>query len=289
MRASKYIAIGIVFLLAAVVQGSLRYITPELISTFQNNPILINVLAGLSHNKFYTSVIASTIMASQLLLGIILYPRDYIKKRKTKILKRIHSNLFNDDTNHRVTLFKEVGYIHALWEYVWTLFYHLRPKYFFRFLLHLKKFPCPANYLIIDIREGRFKKSRTMFKVEENILGNCEGIVGMIRCQKAMSLCVSDLPDITNIDLDSIDLSNMRKNETKTVREYMEKGYIKNIESLKILHLKSRHFLGSVIYKTEGVPCAMLLVDSTSESNPFTEKVVDKFTVYSEFLTDLIS
>jgi hypothetical protein len=142
---------------------------------------------------------------------------------------------------------------------------------------------------MVDVREGAYKKSRTMFRVEENRLDNCEGIVGLIRFQKGTGTTITDLPDITEVNINDIDLSNLRKKENKNVNDYMNKGYIKNIRHLKRLHIKARHFIGSVIYKKGGKPWGMLLVDSTDSKNPFGKNVVEKFKLYSGLLSELLS
>jgi len=291
MPQKRYITIGLIFVVAAIVNGGLRYIDPPLIDSLETIPLLPSLLSLFYNNKFLTAVIASLIMASQLVLGIFLYPFSYIRERQKRIIKRIFLNLFEGDIeHHRVTLFKEVKYHQAIRKHFCALWFHLiRPRFWFRFLLHLKHFPPTGNYLVIDVREGRFVKSCTMFKVEENLLNNCEGIVGWIRFQKGVGIVVPDLPDITELKLDQIDLSSTRRADTKNVIDYMKKGYMKDIDSLKSIHFKARHFLGSVIYEKGGVPWGMILVDSINSTNPFTQEVVDKFKIYSEIITDLVS
>ena len=286
----KYIIIGIIFFAAALTEATLRYITPPLIDSFYNYPFFQKILEWLSANPFLTAAVARTIWVSQIIIGIFLYPRAYIREKKETIIKHIYSDLFGEDIRqHRVTLFKEICYPHALWRYLCAVCFHMRPKYFRRFRLHISYFPCPGQYLIINVREGIYKRSRTMFRVEEDIEEKCQGIVGRIRFLKGTGTVVNDLPDITNIDLYNIDLSNPRKNETKIVSEYMNKGYIKDINSLRRLHMKARHFLGSVIYRKGGKPWGMLLVDSIAPNSPFNDALVDKFKIYSQVLTDIVS
>jgi len=289
MTLLKYIIIGTILFIALVVNGTLRYITPALIESCQNS-ICQRILILLSSNKFLTAAIATSIAGSPIILGIILYPRNYINRIKRIIVKRIHKNLFESNIrNHRVSLFKEIGYMRAFWRYICAVCYHLRPRYICKFWIHLKNFPTPGNYLIVDTREGSYKKSRTMFPVEENKQEQCRGVVGLIRFQKAICIRVPDLPDIAAIDLSKLDLSNTRRGDTKIVLEYMTKGYMPDLESLKRLHIKARHFLGSVIYKRDGNPCGILLVDSTAHDNPFNDAIIDKFRVYGDVLTDLLS
>jgi len=290
MHKIKYILIAIIFLVAALIEASLRYITPDLIASYQNHPFIKTVLEYLAKNAFATSLIARTIWVSQVILGILLYPRAYIRKINENIIGRIYSDLFGSDIKkHRITLFKEISYPRALWRHICAVCYHLRPKYISRFIPHLLYFPFPGNYLMVDMREGVYKKSRTMFKVEENSVENCEGIVGLIRFQKGAGTTILDLPDITDVNLDSIDISNLRRKENKVVKDYMDQGHINNVKQLKRIHMRARHFLGSVIYKKGGKPWGMLLVDSTNPTNPFSNTIVDKFKIYSNVLTELLS
>jgi hypothetical protein len=53
--------------------------------------------------------------------------------------------------------------------------------------------------------------------------------------------------------------------------------------------MKARHFLGSVIYRKGGKPWGMLLVDSIAPNSPFNDALVDKFKIYSQVLTDIVS
>lgn len=166
----KYAIIGTVFFAAALTEATLRYITPPLIDSFYNYPLFQKILEWLSANPFLTAAIARTIWVSQVIIGIFMYPRAYIREKKETIIKHIYSDLFGKDIRqHRVTLFKEICYPHALWRYLCAICFHMRPKYFRRFLLHISNFPCPGQYLIINVREGIYKRSRTMFRVEEDI------------------------------------------------------------------------------------------------------------------------
>jgi hypothetical protein len=166
----------------------------------------------------------------------------------------------------------------------------LRIKYWPKFILHLKKPPMPwDSYLHVYIREGSFAKSFTMFRVEEDNAVNCEGVVGRIRFEKGDSVLYSGLPDVSSILLSKIDLSNSRNKESKVVKEYMERGFIKNLDSLRAIHFRARHFLGSVIYKEGGLSWGVLLVDSNDEVCPFTEEVIKKFGIYSDVITQLVS
>jgi len=287
----KYIIFALVLVTAIVLKTLIAYLDEDLILQWQGHPLIFNFLDFVYFNQFGVVLACELIPASQIILGVLLYPRHYIKKRKERLVKNLFSELFkNDISHHRVTLFKEVNYPYAIWRYVCSLFYHLfRPKYFFRFKVHLRSFPAPGNYLIVYIRQGSYRNSRTMFRVEDDDVKKCQGIVGFCRFQKADTVLVCDLPDITNIDLEKVDLKSPKRNETKLVKEYMHKGHIRSMDVLKLLHLRARHFLCSVIYKDTGVPWGMILVDSTEDKNPYPQETVEKFRIYSRILTDLVS
>lgn len=190
----KYIIFAATLVTAIVLKTSVGYVNEDLIHHFQGYILLPFLLSFIYHHQFIVSVVCELIITSQIISGVLLYPRNYIKIRKERLIKDLCAKLFNNNPiDHRVTLFKEVNYSYAVWRHIRCLCYHLiRPRYFFRFKLHLMAFPLPGNYLIVYIREGSYKTSRTMFRVEENEVKKCQGALAGINGFSMACLAVTE-------------------------------------------------------------------------------------------------
>ena len=216
-----------------------------------------------------------------------LKPSREKKKLKRTLLTRINKELFDADMdNHRITLFKEVCWFRAAARnFIYFIFHLLRyPK---KCLLHLK-LPKLGRYLKVDSRCGlRFKKSSTMFRVEKNEREKCEGIVGCIRYSET-SLCVGDLPDLSDIDFNKYKtVMVVPTNKRRDVRNYMERGCINDFNLLKKIHRRARHFYGTIIEKNGNI-WGVLLVDSTSPTNPFSETVMSRLDSFALTIGSII-
>lgn len=196
------------------------------------------------------------------------------------LLTRLNQHLFADVAPdcHRITLFKEIGWVEAILRNYLYLIYHFfcyRPKW--RFYL---RFPKYGRYLKVYSRCGLdFKRSSTMFHVERNSKQNCQGVAEYIRFIEKSSL-IQNLPNISDLDLTNAkSVQGLRKADQRRVKQYMEEGKIRDFLLLKKIHRRARHFYGTIIKDNETV-WGVLLVDSMGENSPFDENVrnvVDTF------------
>jgi len=54
------------------------------------------------------------------------------------------------------------------------------------------------------------------------------------------------------------------------------------------MHRKAKHFYGTIIPRKGGKLWGVLLVDSTSEDNPFTDATKDRFNSFAKTITEII-
>ncbi len=269
-------------LFAYIVSNTVTSITPEKIATYWAP--FRQTLAFLNTYNLEAKIITSFILGINALWTTFRMPTSYINQQKKKLIKNLCSNLLAKRTLvHRLTLYKEVGFCKALWRFLCTVD---------ATKLHLHNFPRPGNnYLIIAMREGTFQRSPRIFRVEEDSKEKCQGVVGRIRFEKAVGMIISDLPDITEIDLEEIDIINGRSADTRKVQEYMRRGYLnqEDFNLLKTMNQRARHFMGSVIFK-DNSPWGVLLVDSLERgTSPFSDVVNDKFRIYGDLLSNIVS
>ncbi len=257
--------------------GVLRYLP-----TLKNHdtPLIRNLAGRVSDWSFYIACIFAGYVFCYSVWPRCIGPRREKKKFIQNILKRINGECFSSDLeNHRVTLFKEIGWLHAILRNYYYLFYHLI-LYWSKCKFYLA-WPRRGRYLMIYLRCGlHFEKSSTMFRVELNEKKNCDGVTGYIRYGR-WSAKIENLPDINNIELTKLkkveDLAE--EEDRELVIRYMQRGFIKNFVDLQKIHRRAMHFYGTIIER-KGQPWGVLLVDSTSERSPFTgtvKKRVDSF------------
>lgn len=200
--------------------------------------------------------------------------RPYREKKKflNDILLRMNHQLFEgEDVNcHRITLFKEINWFQAVARNYWHLVYHLI-SYRQKWRLYLKMPKC-GQYLKVFSRCGlEFQKSSTMFHVERNSAANCQGVTELICFSKAAVL-LTDLPDISEIDLNSANsVDDLGSTNKRRVKKYMNKAKIRDFLLLKKIHRRARHFYGTII-EDKGHVWGVLLVDSMGETSPFDER-----------------
>jgi hypothetical protein len=283
MRRILYFIGSIAVLIAFIISNTVTSITPERIASYWYP--LRKILSFLNTYNLEAKLLTSIVLGVNTFWATFRIPSHYINKQKTKLIKDLCANLLAKKTHmHRLTLYKEVTFLRAFWHFLCTVDVT-------SFWLHLPHVPRPGSrYLIIEMREGTFQKSARIFKVEENSKEKCQGVVGRIRLEKAVGMVISDLPDISKIDLDRVDI-NGRSGDAKKVQEYMRKGHLheEDFNLLKTMNQRARHFMGSVIFK-DNSPWGVLLVDSfDGEANPFTDSVNDKFRIYSELLSNIVS
>lgn len=154
-----------------------------------------------------------------------------------------------------------------------------------------KKIPRFGRYLIVDTRCSQYyKRSSTMFRIEENRSDLCNGIAAYIRCRET-SVSVPDLPNINDIDLTNI--NNVQEiqppNRQEDVRRYMQEGFINDFLTLRKMHRKALHFYGTIITRKDGSPWGVLLVDSICERTPFTKEIQKRVNSFAISISDIIN
>lgn len=271
-----------------IINNCLRYLTNDYIKSIQS-PLFKFILEFLLKNRLGVSAVIGFILALSAYSGIILEPRREKSRIRERIVRRINAELFEQDLKqHRITLYTEVGYLRAWIHHIYSALYHLI-RYPKKFSLYLHWLPV-GKYLIIDKRAGlQYPKSTTMFRVEENEERKCQGVIGVIRFQKAAVL-VENLPDIQSINLDDVNIRGRRRADTKKVLEYIKKGYLhlKDFTLLKKMNIKARHFYGIVIRNRKADVWGVLLADSTALNSPFDEITRRRFCSFAITLGDML-
>lgn len=243
-------------------------------------------------NAPLTVIVCGVYSAAYSIVPSWLFTRKAKNRLKKRFIERIHEELLDGQAaTHRVTLFREIGYIPALLRNYCSLFRHLFSKNRWRSIFYLLP-PQYGNYLIVDTRCGHpFQQiSSTMFRVETNEAKHCEGIVGYIRFTN-LTACKPDLPDIADIDLEKFkDLSDIKnRQDRKSIAEYMTAGHIREFNNLRKMHSRARHFLGAPINKKDGSPWGVLLIDSLAEQNPFSQDLKTRFGSFVISVYDIIN
>ncbi|MBW7957431.1 MAG: hypothetical protein H3C68_06005 [Deltaproteobacteria bacterium] len=239
-----------------------------------------------------TVLLCGAYSASYSIIPSWLFTRKERNRLKKKFIERIHSELLdgNADT-HRVTLFREVGYLRVFIRNYCNLFRHLFSNNRWRWNLYLLP-PQYGKYLIVDVRCGRpyQNNSSTMFRVEPYEEKDCDGIAGYIRFSNSKA-CITDLPDISQIEFKNYkNLEEVAyRPDKKKIREYMEYGYIKEFTALRKMHSRARHFLGTVINNKDGSPSGVLLIDSVANSNPFNSEIEKRFNSFAISVYDIVN
>lgn len=262
------------------------------LSAYSNHPLLTTILKFLLENKLVVVTASALWVSVYGVIPITLYTRKTRNELKKKFLSRILTELLAGDAEtHRVTLFKEICYLHAFVLNYIGLIKHLLCDKRWRSRLYLYP-PKYGRYLVVDERQGQhYNKSSTMFRVAQHSIEECDGLAGLIR-YKGTSVCLPELPKIDDIDfskikiIDEIKVASIRKK----VDTYMTDGFIKDFNTLRKMHRKSRHFFGTVITKKVGGSYwGVLLIDSISTDNPFTTEVQKRFNSFAISISDIIN
>ena len=221
------------------------------------------------------------------------------RKVRAKILTQIAVELFGEDFHtHRVTLFREINYAHAV---VLTIFALVQkklssglPKEDFSLPLPsipkakrqlFSELPKPGRYLVVDARCGPYKKSYVMFRVEEDEPERCNSIIAYVR-YKRKTLVVQDLPDISDVALKNLkSIDNVPKSRREDVRKYLELGRTQDFAVLQEFNRLARHFFGTIVLQSDGNnPWGVLLIDSLGANAPFSEQAQERLESFARTL-----
>jgi hypothetical protein len=208
-------------------------------------------------------------------------PKQIKSAMKRTIMETIINDVFDGDKIHtRVTIFREVSWVRLCGMLISNAVRHP--------IQWLKKrgkgVPKLGRYLKVVNRIGtENEKSSIYFYFSKQTSRHCEGIVGLAR-QTETEIRVEDLPDISGVDLTTVDLTS-KSQTAKKVKLYMNRGRIEDIETLKRLHVRARHFYANVLYNSNSEPVGVLVIDNNEPISPFTADRVDKLSAFVKLLS----
>jgi hypothetical protein len=213
-------------------------------------------------HRLFISIIIGLIFAVLTGWKTLFYPRKRAKDIRQRIMQTMLDELLDGDkNNYRITIFKDANVF--------------RRSRLYR--AHRKR----GRYVYVWERLGtEHPNSNTCFYYSAETARDCQGIAGAVM-QGLTDIMVTDLPDIENIDLNSVDFNNKRAAATKAVISYMERGYINDFETLKRLHRKARHIYGNILNDIEGNPKGVLVIDSFLEGSFLSPEVVTRLSHYA--------
>jgi len=199
-------------------------------------------------------------------------PAQVKKAMKQALMETIISDVFNGEKlKVRVTIFKDIGWTKIFLIYLWHIICH--PIVWF--YSSNKQIPKYGKYVIAIKRIGtENEKAGMYFYYSPKSFRESEGIAGYVR-QTLLETKREDLPDINNVNLDVINIKS-RSVEAQNVRTYMKDGYIRDINTLKRLHIRARHFYGNILYNSKAEPVGVLVIDSNQDQSPFDDVCIDK-------------
>lgn len=219
-------------------------------------------------------------------------PNRYASKVRRGILKNVVSDVFGGNTgSKRVTIFTECGPIRN------KLYNWLRKfGYWKKKLNPLAGEPQwleDGQYLVIRERVGEDRRAiqNTRFYCHYSREEKCEGIAAQsLRAGTVKD--VSDLPDISDVDLNKVDWydgeinsNELSAEDINRVKEYMDKSKIKLISSIKQIKMPAQHVWSSPIYNEIGVKIGAIVVDSSAEESFLEEGFTGSMQPYIENLS----
>lgn len=123
-------------------------------------------------------------------------------------------------------------------------------------------------YLVVHLRasDSRSRKSAVALHISDQAEG-CEGMAGLAweenHCFKG-NLNKLNPKDVRAIEtLDALPIGH-------PIREYAEQTNVRDITLLRSVDNFARHFMGTIIRKSDGTPWGVLLLDSEDDRCPFT-------------------
>jgi hypothetical protein len=271
MTKKQIILLAIVVVLP-VFLGCLQFIDEDLIKK-QEDGILRHIYIVSYSYKLPIALIGGFIVSLSALTKDLYAPRKQFKDIRILIMKTMLDESFNGAKEHvRITIFKDTRWLVVLYHYYKDFCRHPLEKRAAR--------PKLGKYIMATERVGTENPySKACFYFSPKSARFSQGIAGKVR-QKESELVASNLPDISDLNLHEVNFRDERNPITLRVKEYMKLGHIDDIETLKRLHIKARHFYGNVLYNKSGDPTGVLVIDDTRENNPFDDATVTKLAHY---------
>lgn len=207
----------------------------------------------------------------------LLQPQVPKKKIRQRIMSMMMEELFdkNKGGHVRITIFKDAGRLRH-WKFYWTLWWRWKRK-----VCELS--PEKGKYVYVKERLGtEFADSNTFLFYDPNTRTKVSGIAGFVR-QSREQITVPDLPDLTKIDLNNVNLNDSKDQRVVLIKDYMNRGMV-DFDTLKRINVKGRHFFGTMLTDKDGEPKGVLVVDSTGENSPFNSTTETRLEYYAKML-----
>ena len=269
MKISFLIFVAVLIILN-VLQTSLQYIDKDQVEQAQG--FYKDVYSAINVNRLPASIIIALLASLLPIYKEYVGPKQIKNNVKTTIMETISSNVFDgDQLNIRITIFKDIS-----WFRLFTMFLRENLTHPIRWFKDGKKPPPKfGSYIITSKRIGSENPNpNTYFYFSLKTHKECEGIAGYVRNTRG-EFIEENLPNLNHLNLEDIDLTR-NTIDAKNVKKYMERGKIKDIETLKRLQIKARHFYGNALYNSKSELVGVLVIDCDQEQSPFSETTISK-------------
>lgn len=229
--------------------------------------------------NLWIAVICGLIVAVIPAIKDIYYPRQQHKIMRRKIMETMMQDLFGNNMGSvRITVFRDANMFRHALIYAKLLLENLKSNVW--------KLPRKGKYIYIKERLGtEFTESKTFFYYSPETRKKCQGVAGVVR-QSLEEIVVKNLPDIETIDLSTVNIKSRKSSDSKKVLEYMDNGHVRDLETLKRIHVRAKHFYGNILQNSDGTPKGVLVIDSTLPECAFEDpSVMEKLSNYLTLFT----
>jgi hypothetical protein len=257
--------------------GSLRFIEP---TSGEEGSVRRTISVFISDHRLPIAAGLIFLVAVLTAWKELIAPRAKSKKLRQKIMGVLLEELCSGDkNNYRISIFRKARVLRRLHIYLiqavdyWKAWRNGEKPAFLR-----------GEYVYVSERLGtEHPNSKTFFHYTPDTARRCQGVAGA--CMQGLTdIAVTDLPNIDTLDLNTLDLKNKKLGATKLVRDYMSRGYVSDIQTLRRLHKKSRHIYGNILNNLEGDPRGVLVVDSFLDQPFLNEDVIKRLGHYATII-----
>ncbi|MES0490397.1 MAG: hypothetical protein ABUK01_10420 [Leptospirales bacterium] len=246
----------------------------------------------IEYNIFY-------IFLSVIIISIIQINANFLLPSQVKrkfILKTIEEvlKIFFDNKNiyTRITIFKKTRWVNTIFIYIWHNFIKGIGNFCNKkkLILILKNFPFRPNYYFtIYCRTSSPKQLNlsTIFAVPSS-QSDIDSIVA--KAWAEMTPIRKTLPNIEDIDLSSIkSIDELPRNKKSKVNKYMQQGYIKSLNKLKVIDRKSIHYYATTMVDSEDDPSCVFIIDNNDTKAPFDDEMLPSLSPFIRFIQNAIN
>jgi hypothetical protein len=260
--------------------GALQFVDKDRVE--ESEGISRTIYSSLYGNRLSIALVLGAIVAALSGWENLYQPRRLARQMRQHIMQTMVGELFGRDRNKiRVTVFEEASWRRVCFIFLCTSLRH--PVRWYKSDNRLP--PRYGRYVLASQRVGSENPNpNTYFYYSAKTAKDCEGVAGHVRHQEA-EIVIHDLPDINGIDLRSVTLSDTRSHAAQKVNKYMKKGFVSDVETLKRLHIKARHFYGNILYNGKSEPVGVLVIDSIQDISPFDDSAVTKLAHYTKLFS----